>query len=675
MSNRLSLEQSPYLLQHKDNPVDWWPWGEQAIEAAHASDRPIFLSIGYATCHWCHVMERESFEDSEVARLLNKTFINIKVDREERPDIDAIYMDACQIATGRGGWPLTVMMTPEMQPFFIATYLPKTQRYGQEGLLEIIPKINQIWEQQRELVYESAGEFTNALIKSSNLDLSGQDLTEEALHRAFRRCEQEFDFDHGGFGTEPKFPTPEKLRFLLRYWYRTAEPKALEMVEVTLQQIRRGGIYDQIGGGFHRYSTDRIWRVPHFEKMLYDQALLLLTYLEAYQVTRKQEYLQTVRHTIAYLQRELRNSEGAYYTGEDADSEGIEGKYYVWDINEIRRILTPEQAKEVEYIFNLGRKGNYLDEATRKLIGQNILYRAVDDTLTDSEHLSQASDRLLQSRSQRIRPLLDDKILTDWNGLMIMVLAKCGMVLGDLSLIRDAEKCLQFIETYLISTSGQLLHRWREEVAGIPGLLDDYAFLIGGLIALYEATGNERHCTLAKQFTETVLSDFVSNNGDFFMVAEQNDDLLLRPKQLFDTVIPSGNSMMMMNLFRLSKLTGDPELEANGHQAMKAFSSGIWNQPTSFCGALSALDYALGPSYEIIVSGPRDAHETDSALSALRSRYFPNAVIASRREFANTNEFAIHLCYGNTCELPTKNLEEVLSRISKSSAMHHNLDE
>ncbi len=667
MSNQLSSEQSPYLLQHKDNPVEWWPWSDQAFEAARESDRPIFLSIGYATCHWCHVMERESFEDKEVARLLNQTFVNIKVDREERPDIDAIYMDACQMATGRGGWPLTVMMTPEKQPFFISTYIPKTHRYGQDGLLEIIPRINEIWQQRRDLLHESATDFTAALVKSTDIDLSGHDISEKMLHRAFHHCEQEFDSTHGGFGREPKFPMPEKLRFLLRYWNRSRAPKALEMVELTLQHMRRGGIYDQIGGGFHRYSTDAIWRVPHFEKMLYDQALLLLIYLETYQVTKKDEYIQTVQHTIEYLRRELRTPEGAYCTGEDADSEGMEGKYYLWRIEELKSVLTQDEANATIQLFNLEKRGNYLDEATHRETGSNILYRSADDTLTYNGLLHHASTRLLEHRSQRIRPLLDDKILADWNGLMIMALSRCGMVLGNQSLIQDAEMCAQFIETHMMPQSGKLFHRWRDASAGISGFLDDYAFMIGGLLSLYEATYKERYLELAKQLTATVLSEFIDENGDFFMVRKQDDGLLLRPKQLFDNVIPSGNSVMMMNLLRLSKITGDLDYEDAGHQAIKAFSRGLWNQPSSFCAALSALDYALGPSYEIVISGPRDGPETDSTLSALRRAYLPNALILYHPEFYDVNEFAIHMCQGKTCQPPSKNLNEILSQLIPST--------
>ena len=353
MSNRLSFEKSPYLLQHKDNPVDWWPWGEEAFEAARETNRPIFLSIGYATCHWCHVMERESFEDVEVARLLNETFINIKVDREERPDIDAIYMNACQISTGRGGWPLTVMMTPAMRPFLVGTYFPKTGRYGHEGMLQIIPKIAEAWQKNRDQIKNTADEFMRAMEQTSDLDFTGEELSVDTLHNAFQHFEQQYDSVNGGFGSAPKFPSPERLRFLLRYWHRTQNPKALEMVRHTLDEMRRGGLYDQLGGGFHRYSTDEMWRVPHFEKMLYDQALLILVYMETYQVTDEFEYLLTIIDTVQYVQSELQHSDGAYFTGEDADSEGVEGKYYTWEMEEIRKLLNPDESYQIADTFNL----------------------------------------------------------------------------------------------------------------------------------------------------------------------------------------------------------------------------------------------------------------------------------------------------------------------------------
>ena len=667
MSNRLASEKSPYLLQHKDNPVDWWPWGEEAFERARESNRPIFLSIGYATCHWCHVMERESFEDVEVARLLNETFVNIKVDREERPDIDAIYMNACQIATGRGGWPLTVIMTPAMRPFLVGTYFPKTARYGQDGMLQIIPRVAEAWQKNRHHTEETADEFVRALETSSELDLSGAELSEDTLHQAYRHFEQQYDSMTGGFGPAPKFPSPVRLRFLLRYWHRTQTPKALEMVKHTLLQMRCGGIYDQLGGGFHRYSTDKDWRVPHFEKMLYDQALLILTYLEAYQVTDEFEYLRTIYDTVQYVNRELKHRDGAYFTGEDADSEGVEGKYYMWEEREIRSLLREDEGYyEFADEFHLCDSGNYLDESTRRRTGKNILYRFPEFPLADSAFLEDACERLLRHRSKkRVRPLLDDKVLTDWNGLMITAIARAGIVLEGREYIQQAENCVRFIEKNLMPASGRLLHRWRGGEAAIEGMLDDYAYMIMGLLTLYEATGREHYLMLARQFTQTVLNDFRSERGDFFMVRRDGEPLLFRPRQSFDNAIPSGNAVMVMNLFRLARITGDPDLEAAGHQCMGVYSAGLSKYPDGFSMMLSALDYGMGPSTEIIVSGDPAHPETRAALSALRSVYAPNAVILSRPDFGGTGEFAIHVCHGSTCELSTRDTKAVIARIAK----------
>ena len=668
MSNRLAFEKSPYLLQHKDNPVDWRPWGEEAFVAAHETNRPIFLSIGYATCHWCHVMERESFEDVEVAQLLNETFINIKVDREERPDIDAIYMNACQISTGRGGWPLTVMMTPAMRPFLVGTYFPKTARYGHEGMLQIIPKVAEAWQKNRDQIERTADEFVRALEQSADMDLSGEELSVDTLHRAFRHFEQQYDPVNSGFGRAPKFPSPERLRFLLRYWHRTQNPKALEIVQQTLQKMRRGGLYDQLGGGFHRYSTDEIWRVPHFEKMLYDQALLSLIYLEVYQVTGEFEFMQTVFDTLQYVHRELQHPDGAYFTGEDADSEGVEGKYYTWEMEEVRRFLKSDEVEQIAHTFNLDEGGNYLDEATRQRTGNNIFYRTSEGPLEDNVTLEDACNRLFRHRSKRVRPLLDDKVLTDWNGLMITALAQSGMVLGDSKFIHRAEKCVRFIEKNMMPEPGRLLHRWRQGEAAIEGLLDDYAYMIMGLLALYEATDQEDYCTLARAFTQTVLDEFRSEKGDFFMVKRNSEPLLLRPRQPFDSAIPSGNSVMIMNLFRLARIISDPDLEAAGHQSMEVYSGGLSKYPDGFSATLAALDYGMGPSTEIIVSGSGDQPETQAALADLRKVYAPNVVILSRPNFGGISKSAIHVCHGATCEIPTQDTTAVIARITKSAS-------
>ncbi|MYF39360.1 MAG: thioredoxin domain-containing protein [Rhodothermaceae bacterium] len=667
MSNRLASEKSPYLLQHKDNPVDWWPWGDAAFAAARATDRPIFLSIGYATCHWCHVMEHESFEDAEVAQLLNDTFVNIKVDREERPDVDSIYMNACQVATGHGGWPLSIMMTPDMRPFFVATYIPRTGRYGRDGMMQIIPHVAEMWQNNRSALENIADNFLGALRNASTLDLAGAELSAQVLDAAFGYHEQQYDSINGGFGHAPKFPSPERLRFLLRYWHRTGNTRALQIVEHTLQQMRRGGMFDQLGGGFHRYSTDSMWLLPHFEKMLYDQALLALVYLEAFQATGRQEYEQTVRSILEYVCRELQNTEGAYCTGEDADSEGVEGKYYVWSIDEVRSVLDPAVARLVIAAFNLTETGNYIDEATHDRTGNNIPHRSPGDDLLDSSRLRVASRQLFDLRARRVRPLLDDKVLTDWNGLMIAALARCGTVLNDDDLISRAVKCAQFIEAHIVPEPGRLLHRWREGEAAIAGMLDDYAYMIMGLLALHEATGEKNYCSWAMSLTQTVLAEFRDEKGGFYLTAQDSEELLMRPRQSFDSALPAGGAVMMMNLLRLGRITGKTELEAAGHDAIAAHSAGLRQYPDGFNAALSALDYALGPSTEVIVSGNRSIAETQEMLSALRGMYAPNAVILSRPVFGGSNQPAIHVCHGRTCDLPTQDTKAVIARLQNAT--------
>ena len=667
MSNRLASEKSPYLLQHKDNPVDWWPWGDAAFATARATERPIFLSIGYATCHWCHVMEHESFEDAEVAQLLNDTFVNIKVDREERPDVDSIYMSACQVATGHGGWPLSIMMTPDMRPFFVATYIPRTGRYGRDGMLQIIPHIAEMWQNNRSALENIADNFLGALRNSSMLDLTGGELSAQVLDAAFSYHEQQYDSINGGFGHAPKFPSPERLRFLLRYWHRTGNTRALQMVEHTLQQMRRGGMFDQLGGGFHRYSTDSVWLLPHFEKMLYDQALLALVYLEAFQATGHPEYEQTVRSILEYVGRELQNTEGAYCTGEDADSDGVEGKYYVWSIDEVRSVLDPAVARLFIAAFNLTETGNYIDEATRDRTGNNIPHRSPGDDLLDSSRLRVASRQLFDLRARRVRPLLDDKVLTDWNGLMIAALARCGTVLNDDDLISRAVKCVQFIEAHIVPEAGRLLHRWREGEAAIAGMLDDYAYMIMGLLALHEATGEGNYCSWAMSLTQTVLAEFRDEKGGFYLTAQDSEELLMRPRQSFDSALPAGGAVMMMNLLRLGRVTGKTELEAAGHDAIAAHSAGLRQYPDGFNAALSALDYALGPSTEVIVSGDRSIAESQEMLSALRGIYAPNTVILSRPVFGGSNQPAIHVCHGRTCDLPTQDTKAVIARLQNAT--------
>ena len=601
-----------------------------------------------------------------MAQLLNDTFINIKVDREERPDVDSIYMSACQVATGHGGWPLSIMMTQDMRPFFVATYIPRTGRYGRDGMMQIIPHVAEMWQNNRSALENIADNFLGALRNASTLDLAEAELSAQVLDAAFGYHEQQYDSINGGFGHAPKFPSPERLRFLLRYWHRTGNTRALQMVEHTLQQMRRGGMFDQLGGGFHRYSTDSMWLLPHFEKMLYDQALLALVYLEAFQATGRQEYEQTVRSILEYVCRELQNTEGAYCTGEDADSEGVEGKYYVWSIDEVRSVLDPAVARLVIAAFNLTGTGNYIDEATRDRTGNNIPHRSPGDDLLDSSRLRVASRQLFDLRARRVRPLLDDKVLTDWNGLMIAALARCGTVLNDDDLIGRAVKCAQFIEAHMVPEPGRLLHRWREGEAAIAGMLDDYAYMIMGLLALHEATGEENYCSWAMSLTQTVLAEFRDEEGGFYLTAQDSEELLMRPRQSFDSALPAGGAVMMMNLLRLGRITDKSELEAAGHDAIAAHSAGLRQFPDGFNAALSALDYALGPSTEVMVSGDRSIAETQEMLSALRGIYAPNAVILSRPVFGGSTQPAIHVCHGSTCDLPTQDTEAVIARLQSA---------
>ncbi len=438
--NRLIREKSPYLLQHAYNPVDWYPWGEEAFETARQLDRPIFLSIGYSTCHWCHVMEKESFEDPEVAASMNDTFVAIKVDREERPDIDHLYMTVCQMMTGGGGWPLNVVLTPDKKPFFAGTYFPKYTRYGRIGMLDLSRRIKELWTRERQSIMGSAEKAVSALHQIPN-ETPGDPLDDATLARAYRELEQRFDERFGGFGTAPKFPTPHNLMFLFRYWYRTRTQKALEMALETLKRMSLGGIHDHIGFGFHRYSTDEQWLVPHFEKMLYDQALLAISFIEAYQITRDAEYKATAEKILEYVLRDMTAAEGAFYSAEDADSEGEEGKFYTWSWDEIEQRLDPEEFRVVQRVFNITREGNYREEASGELVGRNILHltEPLETTArgiglpveTVQQIVENARQKLFLVRSRRIRPHKDDKILTDWNGLMIAALAKAALACGN----------------------------------------------------------------------------------------------------------------------------------------------------------------------------------------------------------------------------------------------------
>lgn len=608
MTNRLIHEKSPYLLQHAHNPVDWYPWGAEAFEKARRENKPVFLSIGYATCHWCHVMERESFEDREAAAVLNESFVCIKVDREERPDIDAVYMAVCQMVTGSGGWPLNVVLTPDKKPFFAGTYLPKHSRFGRAGIIEISRQIQSLWQNHPQRVTASAEGITDQLKKvfdyASN---NGHKLGTEHLDRCFRQISRSYDPRFGGFDASPKFPTPHRLLFLLRQYQRTGNAHALEMVTQTLIFMRKGGLWDHVGFGFHRYSTDERWLLPHFEKMLYDQALLAMAYIDAYQITRDPLFAQTAEEILTYVLRDMTHDQGGFFSAEDADSEGEEGKFYIWRQDFFNKVAN-EVEKDIPWhdIFNLLPDGNFVDEATRQKSGENIMHltrsweqwaKTLDlevSRLVDKwEHLRQ---HLFDIRGQREAPLKDDKILTDWNGLMIAALARGAEVFGDGRYKKAAFNAVSFIQSRLKDPDGRLLHRFRDGQAAIAAQAGDYAFLIMGLIDLYRATFAESLLDDAIELQKEMDAGFWDNElGGYFLITDKDQDLPVRPKELYDGALPSANSVALSNLLSIARLTGDHYWQERADKLIRAFSSPVSKQPLAYTHFLNGLDMAMQP--------------------------------------------------------------------------------
>ncbi|HEX3036534.1 MAG TPA: thioredoxin domain-containing protein [Thermodesulfobacteriota bacterium] len=686
--NRLKLEKSPYLLQHAYNPVDWYPWGEEAFQKAREEDKPIFLSIGYSTCHWCHVMERESFEDPEVAKLINDAFVSIKVDREERPDLDNIYMTVCQVLTGHGGWPLTIIMTPDKKPFFVGTYFPKENRFGRIGMLDLVPRIQEIWTTRRDEIFNSADQIVSALKGESRYLQGEEEIDESALRVAYKQLIERFDTVHGGFGRAPKFPTPHNFLFVLRYWKRSGDTGALNIVEKTLEAMRRGGIYDHLGFGFHRYSTDQEWLVPHFEKMLYDQALLSMVYLEAYQATGKEEYEKTAREIFAYVLRDMTAPEGGFYSAEDADSEGVEGKFYLWTEKEIRDVLNGEEADLLIQVFNVEEEGNFTEEATGEKTGGNILHlrkplagiaSLLNMTTEELEsRIESARGKLFSVREKRVHPYKDDKILTDWNGLMIAALAKGGQIFDDVKYTEAAGRAANFILKDMRNQEGRLLHRYREGEAGIQANVDDYAFLIWGLLELYETTFNVGYLKTALDLNGTLIEHFWDDtNGGFYFTPDDGEDLLVRQKEIYDGAVPSGNSVAMLNLIRLGRITANSDLEQKAAKIGRAFSTRVKQAPMAYTQLMVALDFGLGPSYEVIIAGNSQADDTKNMLKALRNQFIPNKVVLLRPvetespEITHIAEYTkdqlslnggatAYVCRNYECEFPTTDIGKML---------------
>jgi uncharacterized protein YyaL (SSP411 family) len=688
--NRLIHEKSPYLLQHAHNPVDWYPWCEEAFERARGENRPVFLSIGYSTCHWCHVMAHESFEDNEVAGLMNEAFVSIKVDREERPDLDHIYMTVCQMLTGSGGWPLTVIMTPDKRPFFAGTYIPKHTRFGRTGMIELIPRIQETWKLRYDMVMESADRIISVL---RGIDKSGQgpDMDFSVLERAYNELAGRFDEEYGGFSGAPKFPTPHNLFFMLRYWKRTRDHKALKIVEKTLQGMRSGGIYDHIGFGFHRYSTDREWLVPHFEKMLYDQALIAIAYLEAFQATGSREYADTAGEIFEYVLRDMTSPEGGFYSAEDADSEGEEGRFYVWTEEAVRATLGKDEADIICKVFNIEKGGNFSDEAQGNKTGANIFYlkdglegiaHVLKIPVTElQERISSARKSLFDAREKRVRPDKDDKILTDWNGLMIAAFAKGAQALGGQAYLGAAAKAVEFILNRLRGQDGRLFHRYRDRSAAITGNVDDYAFMVWGLIEIYEACFNPDYLKTALDLNRDMISLFWDDKeGGLFFTPEDGEKLVIRKRQVYDGAVPSANSVAMLNMLRLARLTGRIDLEERAAEIGRAFSATIGQMPSVYTQFMTAVDFAIGPSYEVVIAGRSDSNDTREMINALRRRFIPNMVTILRpveekepgidrlagfiKDHVSIDDRATaYVCLNNSCRAPTTEIEKMLESL------------
>ncbi len=674
--NHLAGQKSPYLLQHADNPVDWYPWGNEAFEKARAEQKPIFLSIGYSTCHWCHVMEHESFANGQVAELMNAVFVSIKVDREERPDLDEHFMDVSRLLTGGGGWPLTIIMTHERRPFFAGTYIPREAAYGRMGMLELVPRIHDLYQRQREEVEKSAQAIAAELAPMRREGGGGFSAAPDAADRAVRSLAAVFDSRNGGFGSAPKFPMPSVFSLLLRAWKRTGSAEALRMAERTLAAMRSGGIYDQVGLGFHRYSTDERWLVPHFEKMLYDQAQLALAYTDAWLATGKDQYGRTAREILAYVTRDLSLPEGGFASAEDADSEGEEGKFYYWTAAEIEQLLGPA-ADDFMTRYRVLTRGNFIDPHG-SAAGKNILHRDVSDEAPPGE----LEAALLAAREKRVRPLRDDKLLTDWNGLTIAALARAGRAFSDKALVQAAEGAARFILDRMSAPSGGLLHRYRQGEAAIPGFADDYAFIAWGLLELYESTLDAAWLQEAVELVAFFTTHFWDpEEGGYFQTGSPSDEGVPRRTSLSDGVIPSANSVAAMVLLKLALFTGDLDYRVKAEAILRLYPVDAPDNALLWSAALCAADFALGPTSEIVIVGDRSASDTRALVRALDNRWLPLAVVILKSTDAPHaaieslapftapltplgGKAAAYVCRDFTCSLPTGNPEGMLSQLA-----------
>ncbi|MGM0588154.1 MAG: thioredoxin domain-containing protein [Bacteroidota bacterium] len=697
MPNQLIDESSPYLQQHAQNPVDWHPWGEQALSKAQTENKPIFLSIGYATCHWCHVMEHESFEDQQVADLLNEHFVSIKVDREERPDLDDLYMTVCQMTSGQGGWPLNVFLTPDRRPFLATTYIPKQNRGRRLGMLQLLPRIANLWQEERQTLLDQAHKITTALQQSSETEAPEQLIDTEVVtddlpsERILSAYQSSYDEQFGGFGSAPKFPSPHQLVYLLRL----GDTKATQMATHTLKNMRRGGIWDHIGYGFHRYSTDKQWKLPHFEKMLYDQALLLEAYAEAAVRTEHPSFIQTATQIHEFVSRELMSEQGLFYSAQDADTDGEEGKFYTWTLDEINALLDPADAALVQELFNLEPEGNFLEEAQQRKTGRNVFYRTQDwETLSKQRstslekimgHWDKIRQKLLTLRNERPRPLLDDKTLTDWNALYINRLARAGLLLVLPDWVDQAVRSYARLKQTMINDKGELFHRYRDGSRAISAHADDYAHLIRAGLQLHQATGRLNYLSDAVMFQHQMNEQCWDPNGYGFFITAQRSDLLQRTKPWYDGAMPSVNSTAASNLLQLHKLTGESSYLEQFEQLASAVWPHVRKAPTAFGQFTQALHAYRSKSQELVVVFP-DAPSEDKLRAELwklhaAGSYQPSILVKTPNNsdlltelasFTNTMEAkdgqpTYYLCEQFACQAPTTDKNSVLEQLSQLS--------
>ena len=673
-TNRLIHETSPYLLQHAHNPVDWYPWGEEALELAKREQKPILLSIGYSACHWCHVMERESFENEEIAAIMNALFVNIKVDREERPDLDEIYMNAVQVMTRHGGWPMTVFLTPDLKPFYGGTYYPPEDRYGRPGFPKVMSAVAEAFNEKNAQVLEQADQITTQLNQMSNLvDPHEHELTEELMTKAFQHYRSQFDAQYGGFGNAPKFPPSMGLPFLLRYWHRSGNAYALEMAELTLQKMARGGMYDQLGGGFHRYSTDERWLVPHFEKMLYDNAQLVVAYFEAFQATQNTFYRDIATETLDYVLREMYDVEnGGFYSTQDADSEGVEGKFFVWEPFEVEDIIGEENAEIFCEYYDITPHGNFEGENILHVqTPPDIFARKVGMDQGELESLlADGRQKLFAEREKRIKPGLDDKILTSWNGIMIRGMAMGYQLTGKPEYLTACEKSAEFVLTTLSQDDGLLLRTYRAGKSHLNAYLEDYSYFIAGLIALYEASFEPKWLYEAERLANIMIDQFGDESGDgFFFTGKAHESLIVQSKSAYDGATPAGASMAIHSLLRLAKHLDKPEFHDKAVETLKLYFHQMDVMPSGSGQLLCELAFLLSTPKEIAIIGEKGDAKTDAMLAALHGMYLPNKIVALNEPAEETtlpllankpqldSSATVYVCENYVCQAPTTDIE------------------